>query len=47
MLAHPAAVQEAALGPSGFLERLRQDALWIDCSRKVPSFRPDKSGSDP
>jgi 3-hydroxyisobutyrate dehydrogenase/glyoxylate/succinic semialdehyde reductase len=38
MLAHPAAVHEAALGQSGFLDRLRPQALWIDCSTVNPSF---------
>jgi 3-hydroxyisobutyrate dehydrogenase/glyoxylate/succinic semialdehyde reductase len=38
MLAHPAAVQETALGKSGFLDRLRPEALWIDCSTVNPSF---------
>jgi 3-hydroxyisobutyrate dehydrogenase/glyoxylate/succinic semialdehyde reductase len=38
MLAHPAAVGEAALGESGFLYRLRPGALWIDCSTVNPSF---------
>src|SRR6266550_3285686 len=36
MLAHPAAVYEAALGQSGFLERPRPQALWIDCSTVNP-----------
>src|SRR5258706_10807055 len=38
MLAHPAAVREAALGPDGFLDRLRPGALWVDCSTVNPSF---------
>src|SRR5258708_35196927 len=38
MLAHPAAVEEAALGQNGFLDRLRPQALWIDCSTVNPSF---------
>jgi len=38
MLAHPAAVREAALGQDGFLDRLRPGALWIDCSTVNPSF---------
>src|SRR5947209_19035232 len=36
MLAHPAAVQEAALGESGFLGRLQPEALWVDCSTVNP-----------
>src|SRR5882672_8332634 len=38
MLAHPAAVREAALGQDGFLGRLRPGTLWIDCSTVNPSF---------
>src|SRR5258706_11499709 len=38
MLAHPAAVREAALGQDGFLDRLRPGMLWIDCSTVNPSF---------
>jgi 3-hydroxyisobutyrate dehydrogenase/glyoxylate/succinic semialdehyde reductase len=38
MLAHPAAVRDAALGEKGFLGRLRRGMLWIDCSTVNPSF---------
>src|SRR5437773_1607868 len=38
MLANPDAVEQAALGPDGFLNHLRPDALWIDCSSVNPSF---------
>ncbi|HEV3392092.1 MAG TPA: NAD(P)-dependent oxidoreductase [Chthoniobacterales bacterium] len=38
MLAHPDAVQQAALGADGFLDYLRPDALWVDCSSVNPSF---------
>jgi 3-hydroxyisobutyrate dehydrogenase-like beta-hydroxyacid dehydrogenase len=38
MLAHPAAVEEAALGPDGFLSRLAPGQMWIDCSTVNPSF---------
>jgi 3-hydroxyisobutyrate dehydrogenase/glyoxylate/succinic semialdehyde reductase len=38
MLAHPDAVEQAALGRNGFLGRLRPNALWIDCSSVNPSF---------
>jgi 3-hydroxyisobutyrate dehydrogenase/glyoxylate/succinic semialdehyde reductase len=38
MLAHPAAVHEAALGQDGFLDRLPSNALWIDSSTVNPSF---------
>jgi 3-hydroxyisobutyrate dehydrogenase/glyoxylate/succinic semialdehyde reductase len=38
MLAHPAAVEEAALGQAGFLSRLAPGQMWIDCSTVNPSF---------
>src|SRR5258708_19818375 len=38
MLAHPDAVEEAALGRNGFLSRLKPNALWVDCSSVNPSF---------
>src|SRR6478735_7542044 len=38
MLAHPDAVELAALGANGFLEPLRSNALWVDCSSVNPSF---------
>jgi 3-hydroxyisobutyrate dehydrogenase/glyoxylate/succinic semialdehyde reductase len=38
MLADPAAVQETAVGPDGFLAHLRPNALWVDCSTVNPSF---------
>jgi len=38
MLAHPDAVEQAALGANGFLNYLRSNALWIDCSSVNPSF---------
>src|SRR5438093_2540457 len=38
MLAHPDAVGQAALGANGFLNHLRSNALWIDCSSVNPSF---------
>jgi 3-hydroxyisobutyrate dehydrogenase-like beta-hydroxyacid dehydrogenase len=38
MVAHPVAVRETALGKNGFLDRLRPDALWVDCSTVNPSF---------
>jgi len=38
MLAHPAAVEEAALGQDGFLSRLVPGQMWIDCSTVNPSF---------
>src|SRR5438874_26978 len=38
MLAHPDAVEQAALGVNGFLNHLRPNALWVDCSPVNPSF---------
>src|SRR6184192_3233172 len=38
MLAHPDAVEQAALGDNGFLNHLRPNALWVDCSSVNPSF---------
>src|SRR5713226_5771509 len=38
MLAHPSAVEQAALGANGFLNRLQPNALWVDCSSVNPSF---------
>jgi 3-hydroxyisobutyrate dehydrogenase/glyoxylate/succinic semialdehyde reductase len=38
MLAHPGAVEEAALSDKGFLNHLRPNALWVDCSSTNPSF---------
>jgi 3-hydroxyisobutyrate dehydrogenase-like beta-hydroxyacid dehydrogenase len=38
MLAHPDAVEQAALGADGFLDQLRPNTLWVDCSSVNPSF---------
>jgi 3-hydroxyisobutyrate dehydrogenase-like beta-hydroxyacid dehydrogenase len=38
MLAHPDAVEQAALGVDGFLNFLRPNAIWVDCSSVNPSF---------
>lgn len=38
MLADPTAVEEAALGDNGFLHRLQQHSVWVDCSSVNPSF---------
>src|SRR6266853_4979982 len=38
MLAHPDAVEQVALGDNGFLDHLRPNALWVDCSSVNPSF---------
>ena len=38
MLAHPDAVEKAALGKDGFLPRLSPGRIWVDCSTVNPSF---------
>src|SRR2546421_7705736 len=38
MLAHPDAVEEAALGKDGFLRHPEPGQMWIDCSTVNPSF---------
>jgi 3-hydroxyisobutyrate dehydrogenase-like beta-hydroxyacid dehydrogenase len=38
MLSEPEAVEETALGVNGFLDRLRANSTWIDCSTVNPSF---------
>src|SRR3989475_1465635 len=38
MLAHPDAVKQAALGTNGFLDHLKPNAVWVDCSSVNPSF---------
>src|SRR6185369_4307901 len=38
MLAHPDAVEDAALGEEGFLSHLAPGRMWIDCSTVNPSF---------
>ena len=38
MLAHPAAVEEAASGQDGFLSQLAPGKIWVDCSTVDPSF---------
>jgi 3-hydroxyisobutyrate dehydrogenase/glyoxylate/succinic semialdehyde reductase len=38
MLAHPDAVEQAAVGANGFLCHLKSNALWVDCSSVNPSF---------
>ena len=38
MLAQPTAVEDTALGSNGFLDHLRPNSLWIDCSSVNPSF---------
>src|SRR4029077_15743836 len=43
MLAHPDAVEQAALGANGFLDRLKPNALWVDCISVNPSFSKEMS----
>src|SRR5947199_6949754 len=38
MLAHPDAVEQAALRVNGFLNHLQPNARWVDCSSVNPSF---------
>ncbi|HTW95921.1 MAG TPA: NAD(P)-dependent oxidoreductase [Tepidisphaeraceae bacterium] len=38
MLAHPNAVEEAALAKDGFLPHLESGRIWVDCSTVDPSF---------
>src|SRR5256714_15011668 len=38
MLAHPDAVEQAALGANGFLSHLKPNPPWVDCSSVNPSF---------
>jgi len=38
MLADPPAVEDAALGPDGFLPAMARGALWVDCSTVDPAF---------
>lgn len=38
MLATPTAAEETALGSNGFLDHLRPQSVWVDCSSVNPSF---------
>jgi 3-hydroxyisobutyrate dehydrogenase-like beta-hydroxyacid dehydrogenase len=38
MLSEPEAVEQAALGRDGFLNHLRADTVWVDCSTVNPPF---------
>jgi 3-hydroxyisobutyrate dehydrogenase/glyoxylate/succinic semialdehyde reductase len=38
MLPDPDAVEQAALGTNGFLDHLRSNTIWVDCSSVNPSF---------
>lgn len=45
MLAHPRAVEEAALGRKGFLTHSGQNQIWIDCSTVNPAFSKSMSAA--
>ena len=45
MLAHPDAVEQAALGANGFLTHLKSNTIWIDCSSVNPSFSKRMAGA--
>jgi 3-hydroxyisobutyrate dehydrogenase-like beta-hydroxyacid dehydrogenase len=38
MLAHPEAVSQLAFGDEGYLENLKPNSIWVDCSTVNPSF---------
>ena len=38
MLPQPDAIEQVALGDNGFLDHLRSNAVWVDCSSVNPSF---------
>ncbi|MEM9774552.1 MAG: NAD(P)-binding domain-containing protein, partial [Chloroflexota bacterium] len=38
MLAHPEAVTDSAVGANGFLNHLKPEKIWVDCSTVNPSF---------
>jgi 3-hydroxyisobutyrate dehydrogenase-like beta-hydroxyacid dehydrogenase len=44
MLAAPKAVYETALGSHGFLDSLKENSLWVDCSTVNPSFSMEMAG---
>src|SRR3982074_2675447 len=44
MLAHPDAVEAAALGENGFLRYPQPGQIWIDCSTVNPSFSRKMAG---
>ncbi len=43
MLSKPEAVYEVAIGEGGFLNGMKHNAIWIDCSTVNPSFSMDMS----
>jgi 3-hydroxyisobutyrate dehydrogenase-like beta-hydroxyacid dehydrogenase len=38
MLAHPEAVYQLAFGDNGFMDNMKPNAIWVDCSTVNPSF---------
>jgi 3-hydroxyisobutyrate dehydrogenase/glyoxylate/succinic semialdehyde reductase len=38
MLAHPEAVSQVAFGDNGYMENMKPNAIWVDCSTVNPSF---------
>ena len=44
MLPDPDAVEQAALGTNGFLDHLRSNTIWVDCSSVNPSFSKSMAG---
>jgi 3-hydroxyisobutyrate dehydrogenase-like beta-hydroxyacid dehydrogenase len=44
MLAHPDAVEEAAIGKDGFLPHIETGRMWVDCSTVNPSFSKKMAG---
>jgi 3-hydroxyisobutyrate dehydrogenase-like beta-hydroxyacid dehydrogenase len=45
MLAHPDAVEQAALRADGFLNHLKPKSVWVDCSSVNPSFSKKMSAA--
>lgn len=43
MLSTPEVVEHIAFGESGFVESMKNDALWVDCSTVNPSFVKETS----
>lgn len=43
MLSNPEAVKETVLGKNGFLEVMKKNSLWIDCSTVNPAFTREMS----
>lgn len=41
MLSTPGVVNDVALGDAGFVKRMKQNALWVDCTTVDPGFSRD------